>query len=235
MKSYRSIKNNVVDKSKLIPTTTTVNHSINIISFPRSGQHLLQSILNYIFINNNLEYSFCEYYSCCNSVPCKFKRIICKNHDINLDYKILPSEKYVVLYRNDMILQLEAYYRHRIKENKLEYKYHDLIKFIKEKSKYYSNFKDKWIDKNYDNVLKIEYYDLVTNTVDCIKKIMAHIRPDIMLNSEIIDKIPELKFGEYGKSHVSKNSIGILNKMSDDLYQKIKVELVKSGIQMRID
>jgi hypothetical protein len=134
-----------------------------------------------------------------------------------------------------MILQLEAYYRYRIKENKLEYKYDDLIKFIKEKLKYYSNFKDKWIDKNYDNVLKIEYYDLVTNTVDCIKKIMAHIRPDIMLNSEIIDKIPELKFGEYGKSHVSKNSIGILNKMSDDLYQKIKMELVKSGIQMRIN
>jgi len=229
MESYRGVYN------KINYSLVDINNSINIISFPRSGQHLLQSILNYIFINHNLEYSFCEYYSCCKSVPCKFKRIISKNHDFGNKYTVLPTDKYVVLYRNDMILQLEAYYRYSISKNKLEYKYDDLIKFIKERSKYYYNFKDKWIDKNYDNVLKIEYYDLVTNAVDCIKKIMAHIRPDIMLNSEIIDKIPELKFGEYGKSHVSKNSIGILNKMSDDLYQKIKIDLIKLGIQMRID
>ncbi len=132
-----------------------------------------------------------------------------------------------------MIVQLEAYYRYTIKGNTLEYKYHDLIKFIKEQLKYYCNFKDKWIDKNYDNVLKIEYYDLVINTVECIKKIMAHIRPDIILKSEIIGKIPEHKFGEYGKSYVSGNMIGILNKIPDELYQKVKMELVNSGILIK--
>jgi len=220
MKTYRRIRNNIIS----FPRS-------GIISFPRSGQHLLQSILNYVFMNHDLKYSFCEYYNCCNSVPCKFKKNICKNHDFDNKYNILPNDKYIVLYRNDMILQLESYYRYSIKENKLEYKYHDLIKFIKGLSKYYYNFKDKWIDKNYDNVLKIEYYDLVTNTVECIKKIMAHIRPGIMLKSEIIDKIPELTFSEYGKSSDAKN-IAILNKMPDELYQKIKMELIDGGIKI---
>ena len=208
-----------------------IPREFNVISFPRSGQHLLQSILNYVFINHNIEYSFCEYYKCCMSVPCKLNKIISKNHDFDNKYSILSNEKYVVLYRDDMILQLEAFYRYIIKRDKLKYNYNELIGFIQRKRHYYNNFKSKWIDKSYDNVLKIEYYDLVTNTVECINKIMAHVRPDIMLKSEIIDKIPELKFGEYGKSGHS-TSIGILNKMPDELYQKIKMELIDGGIKI---
>ena len=165
------------------------------------------------------------------SVPCKLNKIISKNHDFDNKYSILSNEKYVVLYRDDMILQLEAFYRYIIKRDKLKYNYNELIGFIQRKRHYYNNFKSKWIDKSYDNVLKIEYYDLVTNTVECINKIMAHVRPDIMLKSEIIDKIPELKFGEYGKSGHS-TSIGILNKMPDELYQKIKMELIDGGIKI---
>ena len=235
MKSYRIGILNTSNQTQSLreAALSPPSKQINIISLPRSGQHLLQSILQYIFINHKLEYSFCEYYKCCKSIPCKFNKIICKHHDRDLDYKILPSEKYVVLYRDDMILQIEAYYRYNIKlKNIQKYELNTLIEFIKGKTKYYYDFKDKWVHKSYDNVLKIEYYDLVTNTVECINKIISHIRPDIIVNSEIINMIPELKFSEYGKLDTAENKIGILNKMPDELYQKIKMELIDGGIKI---
>ena len=42
-----------------------------IISFPRSGQHVMQRLLNHIYNYYGKEFSYCEYYTCCNEIPCK--------------------------------------------------------------------------------------------------------------------------------------------------------------------
>lgn len=198
--------------------------NIYVVSFPRSGQHLLQSILKYVFDHHDLTYSFCEYYDCCNSVPCKHNNIICKNHDFNNDYEIITDNKYIILYRDNIILQLESYYRHEVKRMNMEYNYDNMISFINMKLQQYNNFKSKWVNNSNRNILKIEYYNLVNNPIDHIKLIMSHIRPTTILKSDIINKIPDLEFNEYGKG-TPYNKINIINKISDELYQQIRLEI----------
>ena len=40
------------------------------VSFPRSGQHLVEKILKYWCDEHNIEFKYCEFYGCCNSIPC---------------------------------------------------------------------------------------------------------------------------------------------------------------------
>ena len=205
---------------------------INTISLPRSGQHILQAVLKYVFDNHGIQYSFCEFYGCCRTVPCKYNKIIQKNHDFEDTYEILPDTKYVVLYKDDMILQLESWYRFELKISNTDYKYPDLIAFIKKHTQYYNNFKNKWVHTSNSNILKIEYYDFVKNPVICIDKIMAHIRPLTVLNKSIINKIPDLKFSEYGKTRyklaATPHKIKVLNVMPTELYKKIKLDIQKN-------
>lgn len=206
--------------------------TINVISFPRSGQHLLQSILKYVFENHHLTYSFCEFYGCCATVPCKQNKIIQKCHDINNSYEILPNTKYVVLYRDDAIMQLESWYRFKIKKSNKDYNYDEMLNFIKKKLTYYKNFKNKWVNSSNNNILKIEYYYFVNNPVICINKIMTHVRPSTVLSQAILNKIPNLEFDEYGKTcanlAVGSHKIKVLNIMPDEIYQKIKLDLLKN-------
>jgi hypothetical protein len=205
--------------------------AIRVVSFPRSGQHILQAVLKYVFENHDLNYSFCEFYGCCRSVPCAKSKIIQKNHDFMSSYNILPEAKYVILYRDDMILQLESWYRFVTKMSKADYKEQDLIDFIKLHTEYYNNFKNKWVNSTNTNILAIEYYNFVKNPVICINQIMAHIRPSTILNQSI-SKIPELEFKEYGKildeSGSITDKIKIQHIMPEELYNKIKLELQKN-------
>lgn len=70
---------------------------MNLISFPRSGQHLISEVLRLIYKEHNYDFSYCEYYRCCNKVPCQFGSMFMKNHDFLLQYEIKTNEKYIVL------------------------------------------------------------------------------------------------------------------------------------------
>jgi len=199
------------------------NLSINIISFPRSGQHLLQSILEYILVNHNKPYSFCEYYTCCKTTPCKKNSIFQKNHDFYNTYTILPNNKYIVLYRRDKILQLESYYRFIINKNHKEYNDMDLVKFINKQSTYYDNFINKWVNK--ENILSIEYYELIQNPKESIEKIFAYTYPTLILNKDIIENIAEIDFSINNKSCIYNNTsskIIVKNNMDSIKYKYIK-------------
>lgn len=106
-----------------------------IISFPRSGQHLTSGVLEWLHEKNDLNYGYCEFYNCCRSVPCEKGHNFQKNHDFwlyqnNNLLKIIESHKYLVLYREDIISQLEAYYRYDVRSMNRPYIYSDLIGFI---------------------------------------------------------------------------------------------------------
>ena len=163
--------------------------SCNIISFPRSGQHLLNNMLEYVLTEHNLPYKYCEFYSCCRTVPCSNKSNFMKHHDFETDYTILPKQKYIVLSRKDIILQLEAWYRFHITVNSLPYDITDLkISCVKNKS-YYNRFIQKWVNNDNENILKIEYYDLVENPKDYMRKIMEFLYPDIELKETVLEKM----------------------------------------------
>ena len=61
----------------------------------------------------DIPYSYCEYYTCCRTIPCKLNSVYQKNHDFGLRFPIKDNEKYLFLYREDKIEQLEAYFRYK--------------------------------------------------------------------------------------------------------------------------
>jgi len=162
---------------------------INLISFPRSGQHLTERVLRFYCGRKKIKFSYCEFYNHCRTFPCKSKRKFQKNHDFNLDLPILPEQKYIVLYRNNIEEQIEAYFRFDLKERwglvhvgKIEYqdpnKRDQLIKYIHGKTDYYIKFLRKWVFNNNKNIYKIEYNKLLKNNYLYLK-VFNHIFPEI--------------------------------------------------------
>jgi hypothetical protein len=130
-----------------------------IISFPISGENNIINMLNLLCNKHNIKYSCCNFYNCCNNIICKKKSLFSSNHDFNLDIKINSNNKYLVVYCNDILIQLENYYNYDITTNKKKYNNKDLINFFNNNINYYNNFVNKWINTNYSNVLVIDFFD----------------------------------------------------------------------------
>lgn len=202
-----------------------------IVSFPRSGQHLIESIIKYLCDDHNINYSYCEFYNCCQSIPCINESLFNKNHDfwidpINKEYdfnhlKIDNNSKYLVLYRRDLILQLESYYRFHIMVENKDYKFEDLINFIKDNDLYYKNFIKKWVDIKDDRVIKVEYYDFIKEPDDYTIYIFNHFFPDVKFNSLLDYNNIKLNIFNGYKSY-DNSILGIKNNMDVDTYNLVK-------------
>jgi hypothetical protein len=198
-----------------------------IVSFPRSGQHLVEKILEFCCKEHDIDFTYCEFYSCCKSIPCNNGKNTSKNHDFDLDLKISDDIKYISLYRKDMILQLESYYRYLSEYNDCEYNYDDLLSFIIKSSNYYKGFVEKWIDNEKTNILKIDYYDIVKNPIEFSIKIFKHFYPDVPLKLESFEKLKEIELKVYtpGISGEFYKKISLINKLDNDVYNKLKKDL----------
>lgn len=198
-----------------------------IVSFPRSGQHLVEKILEFCCKEHEIEFTYCEFYGCCKSLPCKLGKQTSKNHDFELNIEIDDKIKYISLYRKDLILQLEAYYRYNLKYNNLEYNYKELLDFIKERKPYYEKFVEKWIKNDKSNILKIDYYEIIDNPIEISKKIFNHFYPEIDLKDEIFHKLKEtdLEVHTPGINGMFYHKISLINKLDDDVYKRLKKDL----------
>ena len=198
-----------------------------IISFPRSGQHLIEKILKFICKEHDVEFTYCEFYTCCNSLPCKKGKEFSKNHDFDLNLEVNNDIKYVCLYREDIILQLEAYYRFSIGQTKIKYKYKDLLKFIKDKSTYYNDFKSKWVNNKNKNILKVDYYEIIENPEKISKKIFKHFFPDIKIKNNVFKKLVDIELEVNNTPGVDnfKHKISLINHLDDKIYKKLKKDL----------
>ena len=198
-----------------------------LVSFPRSGQHLVEKILKFICKEHNVEFTYCEFYTCCNSIPCEKGKEFSKNHDFNLELEINSDIKYVSLYREDIILQLEAYYRFWIGRNKIKYKYKDLLDFIKNNITYYNDFKNKWINNKNKNILKVEYYEILDNPEKISKKIFKHFFPYIKIKNKIFKKLFDIELEVNNTPGIDKfhHKISLINKLDDKIYKRLKKDL----------
>ncbi len=175
----------------------------NIISFPRSGQHMIERMLSEFYKAENIPYKYCEYYTCCRQIPCKYNANYQKNHDFKLQLKIEPNQKYLFLYRKNKLEQLEAFYRFK-KKNKQNYKnpqeYLNLLQFCKEKIPYYNALVEKFVynENENENILSIDYNDFLHNPAKSLHKIITffghnysydHIETFITNRKEKIQKI----------------------------------------------
>lgn len=191
----------------------------NLVSVPRSGQHLIERSLNEYHRIMNLPYSYCEFYS----QPCGCKHRPCmsninsfqKNHDwevtngIEYGIKIKSGEKYLFLYRNCILKQLDAAFRLYCCEKKITKSSNQIIdynnnyirnlfrKYVNTYSKYYKNIYKKWLTDKVDNILCIEYTVLILNYEIMFKKILNFF--EIPVNEEVVKKVEQLvkpKFDE---------------------------------------
>ena len=200
-----------------------------LISFPRSGQHLTECILGYLCESHGVKYSYCEYYSCCKSIPCKQESLFQKNHDFGIEngkeiVEINNESKYLALFRKDPILQLESYYRFVLsKHDNTSYNYDDLLKFVKGKLPYYNNFIKKWVNNDDSNILKVEYYEIINNVFDSSQKIFNHFYPEITIDKYKLNKINNIEFYSSDKNNLGK--VGLKNTINPDIYESLKRDL----------
>ena len=200
---------------------------VGLISYPRSGQHLTESVLKYYHEEMDKPYTYCEYYSCCNTFPCKKDNKFQKNHDFWLinnwgnaepqKLKILDENKYIVLYREDIIAQLESYFRFETNQN---WNFERCIKFMKHKTQYYKSFVSKWVAPKRDNILSFKFEDLVKNPNQEYQKMMKFIYPEFTTSSDLNEV--EL-FVDNGSRKRVKRKIEYKSSLSDEMYEKIKL------------
>jgi len=183
-----------------------------IISFPRSGQELISRLLYFLCLYYKKEYSYCDFYNCCKTLPCKKKFLYQKFHDFNLNLG-MP--------RNNKINQLESWFRLEFKTNNKnveinyanETTFKNMIDFINDKSGYYDGFEKKYVTSNrFPNSLIIEYDHFMSYPKYYIKEIITYL--NLNDNQPILDSDIEYIINNFEK-------IEYKNRISDDTYTKI--------------
>lgn len=209
-----------------------------IVSYPRSGHHMLEKLLYEIFTELGLEYSYCEYYFCCGTIPCKKKRIFQKIHNEGyLDGLDKENSKMIILYRENMIYQLEALFRYSAaghygnfeqelvqENNRLSVKYikncsinyddpnifSELVKFIKKHKKGHESWKTHYINNNpCRKKVIIDYYEFLKSPLKFIEAILSLYNPELKYNVDTINRI------------IEKNDIKLKNPLDERIYNKL--------------
>lgn len=206
---------------------------IQILSFPRSGQELIQSILRYFYNLKSKKFTYCHFYESlrhgdydcfCEKKECINNCSFQKNHDLALNpfsckyHKHLCSNieikgnKKIILFRSDIVTSLESFFRFEKNITKPNYEDKNIKKMFKREcnngycnKQYYKNFIEKWVDNEYDNIYKIEYYEFLKNYDNIIHDLLNNF-----LDIEI--ELNEIK------KHTSIFNIQLKNKLSEKEY-----------------
>lgn len=170
-----------------------------IVSFPRSGQTPIVNFLKIYFEKLNLNFTYCEFYQCCNSIPCKQNSKIIKNHDYQGILPFVKKHKYLILMRKNQIDQLDSYFRFKKEDEKINYKndkaaFENFKIFYMKNKKYYASFSKKWknFDKKHSNVKFVYYDDFIQSYEDSVIEIVKFMEflpiPDKNYISSVLKK-----------------------------------------------
>lgn len=174
----------------------------NLISIPRSGQHMTENALRYYHNLMNIPFQYCEYYNCCKSRPCKINPFAYhKNHDESIMWcngiEINNNDKYLFLFRKSKLQQIEAHFRLYLQvkninktTNKVDYNDEKMFEqfkiFFQDNKSYYEKIYNKYLNTKKENILPIEYENFVLNFNVVFEKILNFF--DIPINKEFIEK-----------------------------------------------
>lgn len=172
----------------------------HLISIPRSGQHMTERILKEFYRKNNLPYSYCEFYNCCNQTPCKLNKIYQKSHDFDLKLTPCKSKKHIFLYRKDKIEQIEAWFRmfHPTPDYSKIETYKKLLSFYKSKSLYYDKMIKKYSTKKI-NILSIEYNRFLKEPENTLYTILSFL--DIKTTRKEVKEFIDKRNEKISKRH----------------------------------
>ena len=127
-----------------------------VVTYPRSGHHLLMNLLCYYFTDHKCEnfetgqFSYCEYYHHCQKIPCSHAATLQKNHDFNLS---LPKTGKVIVQFRNPFNSIISYAKFE-KQNPTAWK-----QFATQKAQYWANFMKKWA--SHPTALIVPYEQLV--------------------------------------------------------------------------
>lgn len=139
-------------------------HKTKIISFPRSGHHLLVRGLQAAL---NEELVYCEPYISEHNMEVSPYTNVQKSHDFNLDEPIDPSLKYIIQIRG-FEQAIKSWYKIEDLEQPFE-------EFYREKREYYDGFLSKWVFGPVPNTLFVSFHDITTNKIPTVLKAIEHI------------------------------------------------------------
>jgi hypothetical protein len=163
-----------------------------IVSYPRAGFHLVDAILtNYFgYATGHTNIGCCKTGSChtpVSDIPLRIHR----SHDFNGETNPDSFSKIIILYRSNVVEQIDAYVRYaRLeaekcnKEKRLSLEEHTTfhatdapynIDEVRWMHQFYTTFVNKWVKTPPPNSIVIDYTDLITNPVPTISTIQQFI------------------------------------------------------------
>ena len=180
--------------------------NILIVSFPRSGFHLLQTIFeSYFFIKEcacqkNYDVKITE----CVKEDIAFHRA----HDMDLKLEKETFNKIIILYRKDIVEQLDAFFRYQFRNfefdkqiqnqairhstcKELVIPYSEKLDFFKIVLKQYKDWVQKWINESTPNSIIIEYDNFMKNPQIILDRIQENLlgSKDSDLSTKIVEEM----------------------------------------------
>lgn len=143
-----------------------------LVSFPRSGHHLLVRGLTEALSHRLI---YCEFYNGRHNFEhCEWTNLQ-KSHDFDLQLPFDEQYNYIILIRA-FELAIDSWYANVIKYEGYE---GDLETFRDGKKEYFDAFNEKWvISPSADNKLIITYADLVDHKIDTVSRCARFMRAD---------------------------------------------------------
>jgi hypothetical protein len=179
--------------------------NILIVSFPRSGYNLCKTILEKYL---NIKECACRKNSDVKVSTCIKEDIAFhRSHDIKLDLNKEQFNKTVILYRKDVVEQLDAFFRFQFRifdrEKKLNglsqhSSCHELNISYSEKSDFFRNvvreyraWVQKWVTEPTPNSIIIEYSDFMKNSQEALDRVQEHLlsSKDSELSAKIVEEM----------------------------------------------
>ncbi len=163
---------------------------VQIIIYPQSSFYSFDSLLKEIYQFYNIPDSICVYEECCQTKPCKKGSMIQIYKNITLPYTLDSHEKYIILYQNDILQNIEGELL-KIQSKESEFSATQFLKCIQNEKKKYLFFCQSFIfnQTNHENYQIIEYNQYKVNELDELKKILKYLNPYFDFQSNYLSKI----------------------------------------------
>lgn len=186
-------------------------HRTKIVSFPRSGHHLLVRGLQAVF-ESELVYS--EFYkSEHNMENCPYVNVQ-KSHDFNLDEMIDPEMKYVVLSRTKDDA-LKSWHKQGVVYGQSTLNF---SQFEEQKEDYYEGFFQKWIIKH-SGLAPIYFEDFIQNKLTTLLRVCNFISTKPLTPYQIISAKAWEKRESLGFWMVMTNYLGQVYRLSSCVHK----------------
>ena len=163
--------------------------TLHVVSFPRSGQHLLANIIRDVAAHFDLHMSYRERYQAGNI--CTDDEWWRKHHDFKLDFQPESDGRWVVLLRRDKDRRLEALWRWRCTAMRQCESLSPLAAYEHRSNvEYYEGFRRKWAAGS-DSVVFWFHGDFLSHPVETVTTVLSLAYPETVFDSERVATIIE--------------------------------------------